>query len=73
MGVTSVAGTTYPSGAHELNPGFIGDRVARSLVLCVVFCSYLFVLQSLFFSPLCCLSFFDLQIMITPLVSSNSS
>jgi hypothetical protein len=25
------------------------------------------------FWPLCCLSFFDLRIMITPLVSSNSS
>ena len=45
-GVTSVAGTTYPSGAHEFNPGFIGVRVARSLVLCVVFGSYKFVFPS---------------------------
>jgi hypothetical protein len=33
----------------------------------------LFVLLFFFFWPLCCLSFFDLRIQITPLVSSNSS
>ena len=33
----------------------------------------LFVLQYVFFWPLCCLFFFDIQILITPLVSSNSS
>jgi hypothetical protein len=38
---------------------FCGVRVARSLVFCVVFCRSLFVL----------LSFFDLQILITTLVS----
>ena len=43
-------------------PDFSGVRVTRSLVLCV-----------LFFWPLCCLSFFDLRILITHLVSSNSS
>jgi len=32
-------------------------RVARSLVFCVVFCRSLFVLWSLFFWSLCCLSF----------------
>ena len=37
---------------------------ARSLVFCVVFCRSLFVLSSFFFWPLCCLSFFDLQIPI---------
>ena len=45
-----------------------GVRVARSVVFCVVFCRSLFVLLSFFFWPLCCLSF-DLQILITPLVS----
>jgi len=49
-----------------------GLRVARSLVLCVMFCRSLFVLLSFFFSLLCCLSF-DLRILITPLVSSNCS
>jgi len=45
----------------------------RSLVLCVMFCRSSFVLLSFFFCPLCCLSFFDLRILITPLVYSNSS
>ena len=52
---------------------FSGVRVARSLVLCVMFCRSLFVLLSLFFCLLCYLSFLDLWILITPLVSSNSS
>jgi hypothetical protein len=37
-----------------------------------MFCKSLFGLLSFFFWPLCCLSF-DLRILITPLVSSNSS
>ena len=62
---------------------FSGFRVTRSLLLCEMFCSSLFVLLffffwplcclSFFFWPLCCLSFFDIQILINPLVSSNSS
>ena len=38
-----------------------------------VFSRSLFILLSLFFWPLCCLSFFELRILITPLISSNSS
>ena len=38
-----------------------------------MFCRSLFVLMSFFLWPLCCLSFFDLRILITPLVSSNPS
>jgi len=52
---------------------FSGFHVTGSLVLCEMFCRSLFVVLSVFFWPLCCLSFFDLQIQITPLVSSNSS
>ena len=48
-------------------PAFSGVRVARSLVLCVDRC------LSFFFWLLYCLSFFDWQILITSLVSSNSS
>ena len=48
-------------------PVFSGVRVARSLNVCVVFCRSLFVLLYFFFWPLCCLSFFDLWILITPL------
>ena len=38
-----------------------------------MFCRSLFVLLYFFFWPLFCLFFFDIQILITPLVSSNSS
>jgi hypothetical protein len=38
-----------------------------------MFCRSLFVILSFFFWSLCCLFFFDLRILITPLVSSNSS
>ena len=43
---------------------FRGVRVIWSLVLCVLLCRSLFVLLSFFFWPLCCLSFFDLRILI---------
>ena len=36
-------------------------------------CGSLFVLLSFFFWPLCCLFFFDIRILIAPLISSNSS
>jgi hypothetical protein len=54
-------------------PVFNGGRVTRSLGFCVVFCRSLFVLLSFFFWSLCCLSYLDIRILITPLVSSNSS
>jgi hypothetical protein len=38
-----------------------------------MFCRSLFVLLLIFFWPLCCLCFFDIRILITPLISSNSS
>ena len=38
-----------------------------------IICRSLFVLLSFFFRPLCCLSIFDLGLLITPLVSSNFS
>jgi len=41
-------GTAYPSGAPEFTIGFSGDRVARSLVFCVVFCRPLFFILSSF-------------------------
>ena len=44
---------------------FIGARVAESLVFCALFC------MSLFFWPLCCLSFLILRFLSTYLVSSD--
>ena len=38
-----------------------------------MFCRSLFVHLNFFFWPLCCLFFFDIRILITPLVFSNSS
>ena len=56
----------------EFIPSFSDVRVAWSLVLCALIGRSLFVLFYFFFWPLCCLSF-DLRILITPLVSTNSS
>jgi hypothetical protein len=53
-------------------PVFSGFRVTRSLFFICMFCWSLFVLLYFFFWPLCCL-FFDIQILIAPLVPSNSS
>jgi hypothetical protein len=68
-----VTGTTYHFGAPKFTPGCSGVRVVRSLVFCVVFCCSFFVLLSFFFFCPMCFLYFDLRIMITPLVSSNSS
>jgi len=72
--VTCGAKTANPSGVPEFTPGYSGVRVVRCLVFCVMFCRSLFVHLYFFLSwPLCCLLFFDIRILITPLVSSNSS
>ena len=68
--VLAGTGTAYPSGAPEstpTHPVFSGVRVARFIVL--LFCRSLWY----YFWPLCCLSFFDLRLLTTTLVSSNSS
>jgi hypothetical protein len=57
----------------EFTPVFIGARVSRSLDLCVCFVDRCLSFYPFFFWPLCCLFFFDIRILITPLVSSNSS
>ena len=49
-------------------PIFSGVRVARSLVLCVMFCRTLFFLLLFCFCPLCSLSFFELRILSTPCI-----
>lgn len=55
--------------SQDFNPRLCGVRIARSVVLCVVYCRSVCVL---FHRPLCCLSF-DLRILIANLVSSHSS
>jgi len=71
--LTCGTGTAYPSGAHEFSPGFSGFRVTQSLVLCVCFVDRCLSFCPCFFWPLCCLFFFDIRILITPVVSSNPS
>ena len=44
MNVKCGEGTFYPSGSPEFTPGFSGVHIARSLVFCVMFCRWLFVL-----------------------------
>ena len=51
-------------------PEHLSSLLVFAGVFCVMFCRSLFVLLSLFFCLLCCLSF-DLHLLITPLVSSN--
>ena len=87
-GATCSAWTTYPSEAPEFTPSFSVVHVGRCLVLDVTFCKSLFVLLVIVLSvlrftasdypfgifwPLCCLVFFDLRLLVTPLVSSNFS
>jgi hypothetical protein len=64
-GATSGAGTAYTSGAPEFTPGFkLGSCYWIFSFICML-CRSLFVLFSYFFWPLCCLSSFDLRILIT--------
>ena len=71
-GATSGAGTAYPSEHMISPPVFRGSCYSIFSFICM-FCRSLFVLLCSFFWPLCCLFFFDIQIMITPLVFLNSS
>jgi hypothetical protein len=72
-GVTSGAGTAYPSGAPEFIPDFQWGSCNSIFSFICMFYRSLFVLLYFFYLLLCCLFFFDIQILITPLVSSNSS
>jgi len=67
-GATSGAETAYLLRALEFAPSFSGVRVTLSLVLYVCF-----VDRCVLFLLVNCLFFTDLRILITPLVSSNSS
>jgi hypothetical protein len=54
-------------------PFFSEVRVTQFLVLCVCFADRCLSFCTFFFLPLCCLFFFDIQILVVLLVSSNSS
>jgi hypothetical protein len=55
------------------NQGFVVGLCYSIFSFLCMFCRSLFVLMYFFFWPLCCWFFFDLRILITFLVSSNSS
>ena len=71
--VTSGGETAHSSGAPELISGFSGVCVTRSFVLYVCFVDSCLSFCTFSFWPLCCLFFFDIWILITPLLYSNSS
>jgi hypothetical protein len=52
-GVTSGAGTVYPSGAPVFIPCFSGVHVDQSLVLSVMFCRPLFSFGHYIVSSIC--------------------
>ena len=58
---------------HSSPPVFSGFRVTRSLVLCVCFVDRCLSFCTFSFGHWCFLFFFDIRILITPLISSNSS
>ena len=72
-GTTSGAGTAYPSGEPDFIPVFQWGSCYSIFSFMCMLCRSLIVLLYLFFWPLCCLFFFSLRILITPLVSLNSS
>jgi hypothetical protein len=73
LGANSERETADPSGTHEFTPVFSRVFVARSLVVCVVFCRSLYVIRSLCFWPLCCLHVFRWLLLKTSLASLNFS
>ena len=72
-GATSGAGTAYPSEHLSSLTLFSEVCVTQSLVLYVCFIDPCLFFCTFFFWPLCFPFFFDIRIMIAPLVSSNSS
>ena len=73
-GVTSGAGTAYPSGAPEFIP-FLWEFVLLNFKCLRSVLNYyrsLSFILFFFFWPLCCMSF-GLRLLITPLASSNFS
>jgi hypothetical protein len=72
--VPLVAPEMHTFAEHMHSPRFLVGFVLLNLLFIVVFCRTLFFVLSFFLWPLIyCLSFFNLRLLITPLVSSNVS
>ena len=65
--------TTFLYILINQHPVLSGVRVTRSLVLCVCFVDRCLSFCTFLFGHWCCMFFFDIRILITPLVFSNSS
>ena len=72
-GVTSGAGTAYPSGAPEFTPVLVGFVFTRSLVLYVFFAERCLSFFTFSFGHSVVCSSSKIRILFIPLVSSNSS
>jgi hypothetical protein len=64
---------TGPFRSTWVQPRFLMGSCYSIFSFICMFCRSLFVLLYFLFWPLCCLFFFDIRILINPLVSSNSS
>jgi hypothetical protein len=62
-----------PFRSTWVQPRFLLGSCYSIFSFMCIFCRSFFVLLYFYFWPLCCLFFFDVQILITPLVSTNSS
>ena len=71
-GVASGAGSACLSGALEFTPGFQWGSCYSIFSFIHIFCRSLFFFLYFFFWPMCWLFLFDLRILITPQVSSNT-
>ena len=65
--------SSFPNNKISIFTGFSEVRVTQSLVLCVCFVDRCLSFCTFSFWPLWCLFFFDLWMLITNLVYSNSS
>jgi len=70
-GVTSGAGTTYPSVIPESLLVFNRVRVAQFLIICVAFCRPSLSLLSFSSGPCTVCLLIELRLLITPLISLN--
>jgi len=68
---TSGAGTAHPFGAPEFTPGFSWSSCYSIFSFICMFCRTLFIFLYFFFWPLCYMFFFDIRILIAPLISST--
>ena len=67
--------TPSPVHCNRMRSPLISSRVSdvRSVVFCVVLFRSLLAPLSILYSQWCCLSFFDLCLLVAPLLSSNAS